>query len=100
MVVNFAEVVFLDPGEYEITPATWRHNNYTHHLTVHDNDTGTYRMRPVYEDSAALDSHHMKEGLIPGGRTSRIPQDGRIVVVASPTEGVQAIQVYEVIAHL
>jgi hypothetical protein len=73
--------VTLEAGEYNLTPEVWKHNQYTHHLTVHDNDTATYRMFPVDEGAGFLDSDQVERGFISGGQMRKIPQETPMAVV-------------------
>lgn len=96
-VIYVRKFITLVPGEYDLTPKVWQHNTHTHHLTVHDNDTATYRMLPKFSDSGTLSSEDFDE-FVPGGAIHKIPEDrSTVVVLGGATDGVR---LYELIQHV
>lgn len=48
------QVVRLEPGEYDLTPACWKDNACTYSLLVHSEGTAMLRATPCYSDVAVL----------------------------------------------
>jgi hypothetical protein len=97
-IIYVCKFVTLSPGEYQITPEAWTQNAYTHHLTVHDNDTATYRMFPVMEDAGVMDTDQPEQGYVPGGKMIKIPEEQSIAaIIGGSPDG--SIRLFELILH-
>lgn len=95
----------LQEGVYNLTPKIWVTHKARHELVVLGTGHALYRVIPKSEDTAVVKatvfSNVVFGEIIPGGRTIKIPEEEKVIVVAGGSElHPNQIRIYEVIAYV